>query len=314
MAINDLYPQERVVCGNTWPGPAPITESCGACGQEFPTLAQVFSHPCPGLPTYLRGYRPVTTPADNIDPPERHDGPATGTTSRPERTNRYPGKCIRCGGQVAAEAGLLVKDNSATRGSAWGVEHRHGQCPAAPDHVPETTPAPAAGGRPMTPAQEKFLRDLLAERQPDADADGVVAVVNDMPNPAAGASAMIDALKATPRPARPAPQAPTSGYEPARGDVHVVDGTYYRVHIAQQTRRPYACRWDGAGWTYDRGAMRLLSETTRATAEQAAAFGHMTGGCVFCSRAIDTPESTAVGYGPVCAAKHGLPWGSTVDV
>jgi hypothetical protein len=31
--------------------------------------------------------------------------------------------------------------------------------------------------------------------------------------------------------------------------------------------------------------------------------------CFFCGRDLDTPESLAMGYGPVCADKHGLPWG-----
>lgn len=34
-------------------------------------------------------------------------------------------------------------------------------------------------------------------------------------------------------------------------------------------------------------------------------FGH----CCFCSRQLDTKESLAVGYGPVCADKYSLPWG-----
>ena len=32
--------------------------------------------------------------------------------------------------------------------------------------------------------------------------------------------------------------------------------------------------------------------------------------CFYCGRDLDTPESLAVGYGPVCAAKLGLPWGA----
>ncbi len=116
------------------------------------------------------------------------------------------------------------------------------------------------------------------------------------------------------------------GYEAKRGDVHVVGGTYYRIHVAQQSGRPYAARADICGaaqwaedgklvssadirWEYDRGMIFKLSEATRATAEEAAAFGHLVGRCCFCSHEIDTPESTAVGYGPVCAAKYELPWG-----
>lgn len=122
-----------------------------------------------------------------------------------------------------------------------------------------------------------------------------------------------------------------TGYvaEAKRGDVHVVDGTYYRIHMAQKSGKPYACRativgtavWAEDGklvrpadieWFYMAGFINELSEATKATADQAAAFGKLVGRCCFCSHAIDTPESTAVGYGPVCASKYGLPWGSTV--
>lgn len=37
--------------------------------------------------------------------------------------------------------------------------------------------------------------------------------------------------------------------------------------------------------------------------------GHKTGSCAFCRKSLTTRESTAVGYGPVCAEKFGLPWG-----
>ena len=31
--------------------------------------------------------------------------------------------------------------------------------------------------------------------------------------------------------------------------------------------------------------------------------------CFICGRPLDTPESLTAGYGPICAAKHDLPWG-----
>ncbi|SRR5258708_36207566 len=34
--------------------------------------------------------------------------------------------------------------------------------------------------------------------------------------------------------------------------------------------------------------------------------------CCFCSTHIQTKESLAVGYGPICAEKWGLPWGQLV--
>ena len=35
--------------------------------------------------------------------------------------------------------------------------------------------------------------------------------------------------------------------------------------------------------------------------------------CRFCSKALTHPNSQAVGYGPTCAQKYGLPWGE-VDI
>lgn len=115
---------------------------------------------------------------------------------------------------------------------------------------------------------------------------------------------------------KPIPQLPKrDAYEPAKGDVHVIDGTYFRVHVSQSSGKPYGAVWNGnkfVGAIHDdraRGSLRRMCEATLATAEQAAAFGKMHHRCCFCSTPIDTPESEAVGYGPKCAGDRGLPWG-----
>lgn len=41
----------------------------------------------------------------------------------------------------------------------------------------------------------------------------------------------------------------------------------------------------------------------------AAAYGHATGNCCFCSKLLTDERSTSVGYGPICSAKYGLAWG-----
>jgi hypothetical protein len=51
----------------------------------------------------------------------------------------------------------------------------------------------------------------------------------------------------------------------------------------------------------------------------ATAYGQRTSNCCFCGRDLSTGESVAVGYGPICAEKFGLPWGdervsSTVEL
>jgi len=250
--------------------------------------------------------------SDFIDPPENNGG--SGRGHRPDtRTNRFAGTCIKCGGRVEAEAGYLVKDNSKTGGSPWGVEHKIGECLAESVEAP----APVARGNGMSEAQEGYLRSLLARKQPEADADGVIAAFTDVPNPRKLASAMIDTLKGLPDAPKPKAAKPADAPDLNRGDVHVVEGDiegeefvhYYRVHVAQGSGNLYACKWDGVRFEYERGAISKLNPGNKITAEQAAAFGEMFSRCCFCSHQLDTPESTAVGYGPVCASKHDLPWG-----
>jgi hypothetical protein len=40
--------------------------------------------------------------------------------------------------------------------------------------------------------------------------------------------------------------------------------------------------------------------------------GKLTHNCCYCSKQLDTTESLAVGYGPICAAHFGLKWGKNV--
>lgn len=66
-------------------------------------------------------------------------------------------------------------------------------------------------------------------------------------------------------------------------------------------------------WDYFKGGIPVIARTGRpATADEAAALGHLTDHCCFCGLTLtDDGEgrSVEVGYGPVCARKHNLPWG-----
>lgn len=42
----------------------------------------------------------------------------------------------------------------------------------------------------------------------------------------------------------------------------------------------------------------------------ATAYGKLTGNCCFCGRNLEDERSTSVGYGPVCATRFGLAWGT----
>ena len=55
--------------------------------------------------------------------------------------------------------------------------------------------------------------------------------------------------------------------------------------------------------------LAVLRELAADPAGRAAIHGHASGQCCFCGRGLDDARSVAVGYGPVCADKFGLPWG-----
>lgn len=58
------------------------------------------------------------------------------------------------------------------------------------------------------------------------------------------------------------------------------------------------------------GLLASLQSFAANPAQQAAAHGHLTGNCCFCTRPLSDARSTSVGYGPVCADHWGLPWGA----
>jgi hypothetical protein len=174
-----------------------------------------------------------------------------------------------------------------------------------------------------SPKQTAFLTKLAGERGVPVKADWLASK--------GAASQAIDRLLAQPK--APAEASSPEAAPPAhlqKGAVHQLDGRLIRVHISQRTDRPYAAIahvLEAAVWDVDEDGVRTLVEpgvveweyaptlTGRLTAETVApadvtgAFGLLAGRCIYCSHKIDTPESTAVGYGPVCAGKYGLPWG-----
>lgn len=85
----------------------PAGEACGACHAVFPTLAEVFSHDCPGLRRAAVAALP--TP-----------GAAPGA-----KTNRYDAPCADCGLLVPNGAGSLAKVDG-----RWLVRHWPLRCPS----------------------------------------------------------------------------------------------------------------------------------------------------------------------------------------
>lgn len=54
---------------------------------------------------------------------------------------------------------------------------------------------------------------------------------------------------------------------------------------------------------------QALREMGEDPAKTASAYGRRTGACCFCGLTLTDGRSIAVGYGPICAGKYGLPWG-----
>lgn len=87
--------------------------------------------------------------------------------------------------------------------------------------------------------------------------------------------------------------------------------------VGEETETWYGRVYPDGRWQEGRGSpetnkavegllTRLASDPERVASE----YGRLTGNCCFCSRKLSDERSTEVGYGPVCAAKFGLKWGS----
>jgi hypothetical protein len=56
-------------------------------------------------------------------------------------------------------------------------------------------------------------------------------------------------------------------------------------------------------------ALVALCRLNAAPTEAARLYSHQTGNCSYCGKRLDNAASVAVGYGPICAEKYGLPYG-----
>jgi hypothetical protein len=156
------------------------------------------------------------------------------------------------------------------------------------------------------------ITEWSAERQTVGEGDTIVVVKKsgerqvmvangdfDFPSVDSGLPNLFGVRKSTERPQR---------VEVPEG-IHVDRAGRYVLVATSAKGYRFGKVWDGYGFAYERGATAGLSEVTVITAEQAAEFGHTFHRCVFCRHDLSTAESTAVGYGPVCAKTYGLPWG-----
>jgi hypothetical protein len=99
------------------------------------------------------------------------------------------------------------------------------------------------------------------------------------------------------------------------GDIVRIGNGEYVVIVQRRDRTgSYAKRLTEGGTTVIKGdtARARTGEVVRGDekAEIASHYGHASTQCCFCSRSLTKGESTTMGYGPDCANKYGLPWGT----
>jgi len=79
-----------------------------------------------------------------------------------------------------------------------------------------------------------------------------------------------------------------------------------RVYAKVLRQDPLTEKWS---FMYAPGLINEISAVNKMTAEQASAFGGEHGKCCNCGQSLNDPRSTQAGYGPICAANNGWPWG-----
>lgn len=224
-------------------------------------------------------------PGENdIERPQHGNGSGRRAARSTERTNRYAGRCAKCGGDVAAEAGLLLGS-----AGAWRIEHRDGDCVAAA--------APAADA----PAARTNRYAGRCARCGETVAEN------------AGLLLGSKGAWRTEHVAGECPVAPTAAPvsdEPAPEGMHRLDdGRIFKVQIAHHgSGAPYAkllvVHEDGsAEFVYAQGAVRMLSTETLMSLDEARSFGALYGVCCVCAATLTDEDSIRLGIGPVCGQR-----------
>lgn len=79
-----------------------------------------------------------------------------------------------------------------------------------------------------------------------------------------------------------------------------------RAHIGSISKSGH---WRLKGGLHGDAVLARLREFAARPAEVATEHGRLTGRCCFCRNKLPAEESTAAGYGRICADHFGLPWG-----
>lgn len=163
-----------------------------------------------------------------------------------------------------------------------------------------------------TENQIKFITSLQAQRVVEGEALQAVELGRTLWRSAAftkdAASAVIDALKAAPyaNAGKDAPRDTAPAPEGMHKALHSIYKVQRAIHGSGNLYAKKLTRVEGSDdWTFEYapGAMRILSEETKMTLEQAKEFGALYGTCCVCGRTLTDEKSIEAGIGPVCANK-----------
>lgn len=247
----------------------PTKELCGSCGREFDTLAEVFSHDCDDLASAKRTL----------------SRPPSPLAQGPRATDKQVAFLVRLGVEYDDAAAM-------SKGTASETIDRLLQSQGAPK---------------ISDKQEAFVRSLLEQKRPDADADAIIKALNDSKAPSRAASELIDDLKSSPDAVAPG--------EPEIGEgfwVILDSDTVVKVQMAVHgSGRLYAKQLDTetGRFEYWAGGYRTLRQAVqddnaeRLTLEKAKQLGHLYGRCCCCGATLTSEDSIEQGIGPVCAKK-----------
>lgn len=93
----------------------------------------------------------------------------------------------------------------------------------------------------------------------------------------------------------------------APGSINITDGGSYGSNKWYGRISP-AGVWEKA-YNSPKGLGKFMAEMAKDSVSTITAYGKLSSKCCMCNTPITTDESLAEGYGPVCAANFGLPWG-----
>lgn len=165
--------------------------------------------------------------------------------------------------------------------------------------------------------QVNYIKDLVLDRDLSTLSERQVQFLFDVacgrvvPEPGL-ASRTITALKNLPwRETRRTVKPPAPRREPVGDGFYKLGDQYVKVQMNLAGSRLYTKVWDGSHWTREgaSGVYGQLTPAMKLTAEQASQFGHLYGQCIFRGCKLTHETSIRLGYGPICAEKHGMPWG-----